>query len=704
MRTFALDIGTRKVAGILGELSGNKIKIIDVVLKEHKKRAMLDGQIHNIEYVTEIVKEVISDIEKRNSIKIENATTALAGRNLITEKVDIKKEKRGEITKDDVLQIEMESVKRAYEMVVNRKNSEFYCVGFSPVFFKIDGEEIKNPLQQICRETFEVQSIVTFLPKMAFSSMVAVFKNCNLGLEGITLEPIAALQVTIPEDMRLLNLALVDIGAGTSDIAITDKGKIIAYGMIPKAGDEITEEICKNLIIDFNEAEKLKRKIENEKRVQIKDIFNNVIEITYDEFLKIIMEKVEEIAMEIADKILDLNFKQPQAIVLVGGGSSLRILKEKIAAKIGLPETRVGHRLPQDILNLENLPDIIKGPEGITPIGILETAIHKRGIGFIEVMVNGEKEYIINLNQNIKVIDVLMAKGIELKKLYGKPGNALTYTLNGEMKILRGGKAEHAKVYINGIQKSLEDEVKNGDKIFITDAIDGRDASCFIKDVLPHDLFLSIELNGNLIQVVPKVFCDGKEVSPEEPLKDRANITFEQISTVGEILAMQGFNPDTVSERDIVITLNKEPVILKQRNYQLKVNGIEVSQEYKIKNLDKILFREVPSFYRIKDILKSPPKKKIKVKINGRDYEIEKENYEIYMNGKKVNEDEFLINGANIEIKPSEEIVMLSSIFKVYPIDIQQTKGKMLEFFVDGQKAGFTTPIKEGTEIEIKLI
>lgn len=704
MYVFSIDIGTRKVAGILGELISNKIVIKDAVLKEHKKRAMLDGQIHNIEYVTEIVKEVVEEIEKKNNIKIEKATTALAGRNLITEKVDIKKEKKGEIIQDDIIQIEMESVKKAYEIIINKNHKEYYCVGFSPVLFKIDGEEIKNPLQQFCRDTFEIQSIVTFLPRIAFNSMVSVFKNCNLKIDGITLEPIAALYVTIPEDMRLLNLALVDIGAGTSDIAITDRGKIIAYGMIPKAGDEITEEICRNFIIDFNEAEKLKRKIETEKEVEVKNIFGECIKINYEEFIKAIMDKTEEIATDIADKILNLNFRQPQAVVLVGGGSSLKIIKEKIATKLGISATRVGNRLPKDIANIENIPEILQGPEGITPLGILETAVYKRGIGFIEIIINGEKEYILNLEQNIKLIDVLMSKGFELKKLYGKPGNALTYTLNGELKILRGSQAEHAKIYINGVQKNLDDYVKNGDKIFITEAIDGKDAGALIKDILPPDLFLSVELNGNILQISPRVFCNGKEISADEPLKDRADITYESISTVAEILAQQGFSPDNTNERDIIITLNGEPVILKQRNYQLKVNGREVSGDYKVKNFDKILFREVPSFYRIKDILKEPQKNKIKVKINGKFYEIEKENYEIYMNGKRVSEDEFLINGANIEIKSAEGNLILSNIFKTYPVDFQQAKGKIIEFYVDGVKAGYTTPIKEGAEIEIRFI
>lgn len=62
-------------------------------------------------------------------------------------------------------------------------------------------------------------------------------------MDALTLEPIAAIQVLIPKSMRRLNVALVDIGAGTSDIAITNEGTVTAYGMVPKAGDEITESV-----------------------------------------------------------------------------------------------------------------------------------------------------------------------------------------------------------------------------------------------------------------------------------------------------------------------------------------------------------------------------------------------------------------------------------------------------------------------------
>ena len=67
----------------------------------------------------------------------------------------------------------------------------------------------------------------------------------------MTLEPIAAINVAIPEKFRLLNIALVDVGAGTSDICITKEGTIVAYGMIPMAGDAVTDVIVQAHLVDF---------------------------------------------------------------------------------------------------------------------------------------------------------------------------------------------------------------------------------------------------------------------------------------------------------------------------------------------------------------------------------------------------------------------------------------------------------------------
>ena len=99
-------------------------------------------------------------------------------------------------------------------------------------------------------------------------------------MQALTLEPIAAINVLIPPSMRRLNVALVDIGAGTSDIAMTDAGTVIAYGMVPIAGDEITEAISDQLLLDFPFAEKAKRELINQNVITVTDILGFETEIS----------------------------------------------------------------------------------------------------------------------------------------------------------------------------------------------------------------------------------------------------------------------------------------------------------------------------------------------------------------------------------------------------------------------------------------
>ena len=704
MAVFALDIGTRKVAGILGELRGEKMHIIDSVVMEHEKRAMIDGQIHSIEDVTSIVKKVKRELELRNGVFIEKVTTALAGRSLHTERAEAVIEKKGEVTREDLDYLELLSVRQAHAKLADSKKSDYYCVGYSVVYFTIDAEPMKSPLQQLAKHSIGVSTIVTFLPRPVFDSMVSVFNNSGLVMDSITLEPIAALSVTIPEDMRLLNLALVDVGAGTSDIAITDKGRITAYGMIPKAGDEITEAVCHEFLVDFSNAERIKRNTLEGSPVIAKDIFMNDVFVDYEKLSTSIFPKTEEVAKDVADGILALNGKQPQAVVMVGGGSALKLLRERVAANLSLPVNRVGSRTPETITNIENLPDNLKGTEGITPLGILETALFRTGIGFVDVTVNGEKEYIINLDQKVKVIDVLTSRGMEMRRLYGKPGSSITFTLNGEIKILRGSHGEHAKIYVNNVIKTLDDEVYKGDSIYITASKDGVDARATIGNILTDEYVTTVEINGKVTEIQPVILVNGKEQLASEPLADRSDIVVTRIDNIKDVLARAGFDTGTSDERDIIITLNNEPQVLKQRNYQLKVNGHEVSTDYTLKNMDRVEFKAVPSYFRIKDLIKTAKGKKVTVSINGKPFEVEQERSEIYMNGKRVGEDEFLINGANVEMKSIEEKMILSSIFKFYPIDTQRAKGRMLELKVDGEKAGYTTPITEGCNIEINFV
>ena len=180
------------------------------------------------------------------------------------------------------------------------------------------------------------------MPRTVVESLLTVLNRCDLGLYSLTLEPIAAGDVVILPSMRKLNIALVDIGAGTSDIAICRDGSIFAYGMVPMAGDEITENICDNFLLTFDEAERIKRELTNHQMVKFTDILGNEKEVSSKEVIDSVNSAVNELSSKIARKIMELNGKAPVAVLCIGGGSLMPGLPEHIAAHLELTKERVG--------------------------------------------------------------------------------------------------------------------------------------------------------------------------------------------------------------------------------------------------------------------------------------------------------------------------------------------------------------------------
>jgi len=234
---FALDIGTRSVVGILGVTYNENFHVIDYEQRFHPERAMRDGQIEDIELVSNVVKNVKSEIEARNHIKITSVSIAAAGRTLKTNQISYEQEldSSQEITSSLLQSIEYCAVGAAQEKFYKESDVEdvslFYCVGYSIISHELDGYVISTPIGHKCKK-ITITLIAAFLPQNIVQSLYAVTQANNLTVDNLTLEPIAAINFIVPKDIRLLNIALVDIGAGTSDIAISKNGSIIAYDMV----------------------------------------------------------------------------------------------------------------------------------------------------------------------------------------------------------------------------------------------------------------------------------------------------------------------------------------------------------------------------------------------------------------------------------------------------------------------------------------
>lgn len=707
-KIFALDIGTRKVAGLVVAKENGVIHILDCEIREHQTRAMLAGQIHDVDRVAVVVQEIKTVLEQRQGERLEKVAIAVAGRTLKTLRGQANKTIffENEIGPSDVLDLELAAIQQVLNSLGGQKERDlaesFYCVGYSVVSYFLDQEKIDNLIGQKGQE-ISVEIIATFLPRMVLESMFTVLKKTGLEVLSLTLEPIAAINAIIPPDMRRLNLALIDIGAGTSDIAITTKGSVTAYGMVPSAGDMITEKLCDLYLLDFCVGEKIKRSLSDQSQLEFTDIFGKQWTRSVLQVLSDLTPAIEELAETIAEQILVLNKTAPSALVCVGGGSLTPMLQEKLARALHLSRERVGIRGPELITWIHNPTDKLTGPEAITPLGIASIATERQGLQFVNINVNGKRVHLLNINQKLNVLSALLASGVSTKKMHSHPGLSKTFELNNDLRIIQGTLGKPATVLLNNTPASLEDPINDHSQILFEEAHDGKDGQAKISDFIGLLSGKKIILNGEVVSAGPVVYMNHEPVSLDTAIPDLAKIEVRADVSLRELLR-QNYDVSQANERSIVVTIDNEPRIITQQSFHLTINGQEASLEASLHDGDVIEYTaHNPRHYQLKEVVPAPLfGRGVRVYINGQEYTIEGQRGKIYMNGQEVSPDEFIINGADIRTIPGKDAeLIVVDLLRYISLDVDRNAGKKLKMFVNDREANFTTALPQGAEVKL---
>lgn len=502
---FALDIGTRSVIGVLGYWQDHEFRVIDFEQAFHMRRAMRDGQIEDIDLVATVVNNVKTALEERSGLKFDKVSIAAAGRALKTAEASFTTDLiENEAINENLLQYMEYSAIESAQSSFEKSNAapelaikDYYCVGYSVKSYLLDNYKIKNLLGQKGHQA-TVEIIAAFLPSSVLVSLYAVTAKCNLDVENLTLEPIAAIHAVVPEDIRFLNIALVDIGGGTSDIALSKDGSIIAYDMVTTAGDEITETLMKKYLTNFNSAEDMKFAMTNMEDIEIKDILGIKTTITAEEIYETSKPAIEALADAISQRILLINGSAPAAVFLVGGGSQIRGLSAFIAEKLGMPESRVALGLVNTDNGITLFSDKLLSPTYVTPIGIgIVSALYK-GCDFFSVKVNDKKIMLFN-HQKIKALDALVLAGIKPTSLVGISAPNLVFTINGNRRVIKGSPSIPGKIEVNGKPANIETLVSQGDEIKVKTAKNGDTPAVSILQLLddtPLSDVVYVEING----------------------------------------------------------------------------------------------------------------------------------------------------------------------------------------------------------------
>lgn len=682
---FSLDIGTRSIIGTVGIIKDKKFQVVCEKYLEHEERAMVDGQIHDINLVASVVGKVKAAIEDEIGIQLNEVSIAAAGRFLrtVNARADIELNEDEEVNKEIVRSLELSAVKKAEEEVNNTTEGKLYCVGYSVKSFYLNGYLISNLIGHK-GDNIGAEVISTFLPRSVVDSLYSVMNKVNLKVVNLTLEPIAAMEAAVPKNLRLLNIALVDIGAGTSDIAISSNESISAYGMVPMAGDEVTETIVQEYLVDFNTAEKIKRSINTEKEITYVDVLGIENTVLAENVFKLINNIVKKSAEEISKKVLELNGnKSPSAVFLVGGGAHTPGILEEVAKNLNLPPQRIAVKDRKAIT--ECVSDNELGSAGVTVLGIALIAIRSLGNDFIDVILNNEPISLFNSHKHT-IMDVLLQAGINPSLLISKNGKSVRFTYNGCKRIVFGEYGVNAKITINNEEGALETEVKANDNIILEYAQNGNDAAPKLSDHIVNINSISIYIDDEIINIDPVTCANGEIVDLDYIIKNGDQI--------------EVFLPCKCAQ------LKK--YVLKD-NVNLIKDGFMLEDDYEISEGERIT-REVKEITEDEVEAANTVEKEIleeQIEKNVDQNYIKDNNIEEFTQEKinpLVERDENAsitvdINGKSYMLGGKSQYVIVD-VFNYIDFDLTIPKG-IINLILNGEKASYTANIKDGDKIEV---
>lgn len=553
---FGLDIGTRNVVGTVGYRTeeGEFIVVAQHVV-EHETRAMLDGQIHDIGRVGRTISKVKDELESQIGQPLTEVCIAAAGRVLKTVTTNISYDFPEEtiVTGEDVHTLDLLGIEKAQAILkeMNDTKYKFYCVGYSVVKYFLNDEPFSN-LESHKAERIGEDIIVTFLPEDVVDGLYAAVGMAGLTVANMTLEPIAAINVAIPENFRLLNIALVDIGAGTSDISVTRDGSIIAYGMIPLAGDEITELIVQNYLVDFKTAEHIKLSSGMEDKVTYKDIMLIEHTIPSQEVWDLTEPVVDKMTTEVASKIKELNGdKSVSATFIVGGGGKIHGYTEMLADKLGLPKERValrGEEVLQEVTFLQT--EIKKDPLLVTPIGICLNYYDQRN-SFIMVRFNGERVKLYD-NNKLTIVDAALQAGFPNEDLFPKRGKELQFMVNGASRIVRGEPGESALIFMNDRPANINTPLEPSSDIIIEPSTKGAPASCTLEQLEEYtSSSMVFVVNGRIVRCPKFLEVNGSLELPSYEIQEGDQVETRNFYTVGQLAEFMDVEVDM--DHEIVV-------------------------------------------------------------------------------------------------------------------------------------------------------
>ena len=694
---FGLDIGTRNVVGTMGYIKDGKFTIIAQKTRGHETRAMLDGQIHDIGKVGATITAIKNELEQETDIHLTDVCIAAAGRVLRTVETSLEETYEGDhtITDEDIYNLNSKAVEKAYQEFLAKNDSElkFYLVGYSVLHYYLNDYQIIN-LEGHKAGTVKVELIATFLPDDVVDSLYKVCERADLNVVNLTLEPIAAIMVAIPEKFRMLNLALIDVGAGTSDICITNEGTITAYGMIPVAGDHLTESIAKHCLVDFNTADNIKVSAQHNDSIKYIDIMNLEKTITRKEVDAVLNPLVTSMAKDVTAEIKRLNGDNPvSAVFVVGGGGCVDGYTTQIAHCMGIAEERValrGEEVMKDFVFM-NEDGIRHDSLIVTPLGIC-LSYYQDTNNFIFVSFNGDSIKLYD-NGKLQVVNAAMQASFPNEDLFPKRGTPLKYTVNGKEKVTPGTLGESAVITVNGKIADIHTKIRANDIIDVKSSTAGQAGEMDINSLPEFKSKFKIIVNGTEVMASHFATVNGEPQTPLYQIQNGDNVKVLDYVTPSQIAQLL----DIEIDGDTFVIVNNEEADLDTPVYE------NFKVEFKSRE-DSIMeyYRDIPDADEVEMEMENEASAESALEADV----AEKNNFEIEQVANPpvknilVRDLHVIINGNAVTLRNKAEYIFVD-IFDYIDFDLSKPQGHGIITLLNGNSPDYMQTLSEGDKIEI---
>ncbi len=349
--SIGLDIGTTKIVAMIGQTNEyNKMKILGVgksiSLGVHR------GVVNNITQTIQSIQQAVSEAEGLSGIKVDGVTVGIAGQHIrsLQHSDYITRENSEQVIDENDIE---KLINQVHKLVMLPGEEIIHVL---PQEFKVDGQaEIKEPIGMYGGR-LEANFHVVVGQVSSIRNIGRCIKSAGLDLDGITLEPLASANAVLSHEEKEAGVALIDIGGGTTDLAIFKDGIIRHTAVIPFGGNVVTEDIKGGCSIIEKQAELLKVKFGSAWPGENKE--NEIVsipglrgrdpkEISLKNLSKIINARTVEIIEQVYLEIKNYGHEEQKkkliaGIVLTGGGSQLKHLKQLVEFVTGM-DTRVGY-------------------------------------------------------------------------------------------------------------------------------------------------------------------------------------------------------------------------------------------------------------------------------------------------------------------------------------------------------------------------